>query len=288
MNEKALPLTMTGLAIVMAAISGGGFFIAKGAMDRASALETQLEQTAKTATSLAARVDELDAGMVALVKVSGVDGGELRKVMDSELAEMRKTAVAEESVALEEAKVANEPPALSVQVVEPEMRPVAAQSPTSASAKQSVDATPAPASAAAPAVAATSPKAPESGADFEAIVKSLQSDPAQTAPTNNQQEEKKPTRSLTIAEVDGILAKRISEQWHKPASATDKMTVDIHIKMARDGKLDKVNVTRSSGLEVFDRSAVTALKSIGVVKEVAQLDDATFDQGYRSRTIQLR
>lgn len=288
MNEKALPLTMTGLAIVMAAISGGGFFIAKGAMDRVSALETQLEQTSMTATSLAARVDELDAGMVALVKVSGIDGGELRKVMTSELAEMHKAAGAVESAAPEETKVASEPPALSVQVVESEKSPAAAQTLTSATPKPSVDATPSPASAATPAVAATASKAPESGKDFEEIVKSLQSDTAPTAPAINPQEEKKPNRPLTIAEVDGILAKRISEQWHKPASATDKMTVDIHIKMARDGKLDKVDVTRSSGLEVFDRSAVTALKSIGVVKEVAQLDDATFDQGYRSRTIQLR
>ena len=276
MNEKALPLTMTGLAIVMAAISGGGFFIAKGAMDRASVLEGQLEHTSKTAISLAARVDELDAGMVALVKVSGVDGSELRKVMASELAEMRKAAVAEESVAPEVAKVANEPPTLSVQVFEPEKRPAVAQSPAPA---------PAPASVASTEKAASSPKSPESGEDFEAIVKSLQSDPAQASPLNNQQGENKPSLPLTIADVDAILVKRISEQWHKPAGVTKKMTVEIHIKMSRDGKLDKVDVTRSSGLEVFDRSAVTALKSIGIVKEVAQLDDATFDKAYRSRTI---
>lgn len=269
---------MTGLAIVMAAISGGGFFIAKGAMDRASVLEGQHEQISKTAISLAARVDELDAGMVALVKVSGVDGSELRKVMASELAEMRKAAVAEESVAPEEAKVANEPPTLSVQVFEPEKRPAVAQSPAPAPV-------PVPASIASTEKAATSPKSPESGEDFEAIVKSLQSDPAQASPLNNQTGVNKPSLPLTIADVDGILVKRISEQWHKPAGVTNKMTVEIHIKMSRDGKLDKVDVTRSSGLEVFDRSAVTALKSIGIVKEVAQLDDATFDKAYRSRTI---
>ncbi|MNP62798.1 Gram-negative bacterial tonB protein [compost metagenome] len=92
---------------------------------------------------------------------------------------------------------------------------------------------------------------------------------------------------LSIAEIDGILGKRIGEQWHKPAGVAGNVEVEIHINMARDGKLDKMSITRSSGNQMFDRTALAALKSIGVVKEVAQLDDATFEKAYRSRSIVL-
>jgi colicin import membrane protein len=285
MNEKALPLTMTGLAIVMAAISGGGFFMAKGAMDTASALKDQLEQNSRIVSTMAARLDELDAGMVALAKLSNIDGAELSRIMAIELSEIRKGS----KTAPAEAEIPNqgEPPALAVQVVDPskpnaDAPVVAAQGQAAPMPKTGSESGSSPIATVAPAVQA---KASESGEDFEAIVKNLQSNAPKAGATTNQQVESKPTAPLTMADVDGILVKRISEQWHKPAGVTDKMTVEIHIKMSRDGKLDKVDVTRSSGLEVFDRSAISALKSIGVVKEVAQLDDVTFDKAYRSRTI---
>lgn len=276
LNEKALPLTMTGLAIVMAAISGGAFFMAKGAMDKASALETQFEAKALKIEHLLARMDELDAGMVAMAKVSKIDGAELRRVMAMELSEMRNGVGTPDAVVpaqVEEAVSVSEQQAPAVQILAPVLGLANTQGQPSVP----------------PAPSASPPgptKAPAQNQDFEAIVKDLQ----QTDPTRGVAVSPPPTDiqakpSLTMADVDGILVKRISEQWHKPAGVTDGMTVEIHIKMSRDGKLNKVDIRRSSGLDVFDRSAILALKNIGVVKEVAQLDDATYDKAYRSRTI---
>lgn len=289
LNEKALPLTMTGLAIVMAAIAGSGLFMAKGAMDKVSALEKQFVNTSGEQMRLSARLDELDAGLIALAKVSHIDGAELSSVMANELNEMRKTrgTVINDAPAQAEVTSQNEAPVLAIQGAVAGSDQASTNSPKAPMPKPGVEPSPAvTATTANP--AASSPKAAQPSEDFETIVKNLQNEPPKAETANNPPIESKPTQSLTIADVDGILGARISEQWHKPAGSTENLAVEIHIKMARDGKLDKAEVTRSSGRDVFDRSAITALKSIGVVKEVAQLDDATFDRAYRSRTIVLK
>lgn len=274
MNEKALPLTITGLVLVMMAISGGGFFMARVAMDKASSLETKLDTANDANSRLLGRLEELDAGMVALTKLSNVNPDELSKLMLIELKEIRGVKATPPAAQLQSStSPAAEPAPLSVEIAA-SSEPQAATSPT--------------ALAAAPETAKATQPAPTPSVkqDFESIVKNLQTVTPQAAPAVTPQLEK--TKPLTIAEVDGVLARQISEQWRRPPGATDGMKAEIHIKMSRDGKIEKADVTRGSGLDAFDLSAVTALRSIGIVKEVARLDDATYERAYRSRTILLK
>jgi len=245
--------------------------MAKVAMDKASSLETKLDTANNTNLKLLGRLEELDAGMVALTKLSNVDPEELSKLMLSELNEIRGVKAASQQMAATQAATHSpaEPAPLSVEVTgSPETQ---AGNPPSTSV----------------AVKGPEPTPTQSGKqDFESIVKNLQTATSPPAPAATSPAEK--AKPLTIAEVDGVLARLISDQWHKPPGASDGMKAEIHIKMSREGKIEKADVTRGSGLDAFDLSAVTALRSIGIVKEVAQLDDATYERAYRSRTILLK
>jgi len=92
---------------------------------------------------------------------------------------------------------------------------------------------------------------------------------------------------VSIAQVDGVLAKRISENWYKPANAAANLSAIVQLKMQRDGKVASVKLTKASGDAAFDKSAINAINSIGFIDEVKRLSDADFQKGYASRSIQF-
>lgn len=248
--------------------------MARVAMDKAASLETKLGSENEANSQMLGRLEELDAGMVALTKLSNIDPEELGKIMLTELREIRgvKASLAG-AQAQSSTSTAIEPEPLSVEVAATPESPSGSSVPITETTAHS-------------AKAVENAPAPGVKQDFESIVKNLQAVEPKAAPAVTSQAEKR--KPLTIADVDGVLARLISDQWHKPPGAADGMKAEIHIKMSRDGKIEKADVTRGSGLDAFDLSAVTALRSIGVVKEVAQLDDATYEKAYRSRTILLK
>ncbi|MCO6057218.1 cell envelope integrity protein TolA [Pseudomonas sp. MOB-449] len=85
--------------------------------------------------------------------------------------------------------------------------------------------------------------------------------------------------------LDDLIIKLVSEQWRRPPSARNGMSVEVLIEMLPDGTITNASVTRSSGDAPFDSSAVSAVRSVGRIPEMQQLDRATFDQMYRQRRI---
>ncbi|GLZ87296.1 cell envelope integrity protein TolA [Pseudomonas sp. BN414] len=85
--------------------------------------------------------------------------------------------------------------------------------------------------------------------------------------------------------LDDLIIKLVSEQWRRPPSARNGMSVEVMIEMLPDGTITNASVTRSSGDAPFDSSAVSAVRSVGRIPEMQQLDRATFDQMYRQRRI---
>ncbi|MDH4610821.1 cell envelope integrity protein TolA [Pseudomonas sp. BN102] len=85
--------------------------------------------------------------------------------------------------------------------------------------------------------------------------------------------------------LDDLIIKLVSEQWRRPPSARNGMSVEVLIEMLPDGTITNASVTRSSGDSPFDSSAVSAVRSVGRIPEMQQLDRATFDQMYRQRRI---
>jgi colicin import membrane protein len=84
---------------------------------------------------------------------------------------------------------------------------------------------------------------------------------------------------------DDLIVRLVSEQWRRPPSARNGMSVEVQIDMLPDGTVTSANVTRSSGDSAFDSSAVAAVRNVGRIPEMQQLDRATFDQLYRKRRI---
>jgi colicin import membrane protein len=83
--------------------------------------------------------------------------------------------------------------------------------------------------------------------------------------------------------LDDLIILRVSEQWRQPPSARAGMSVELLIQMLPDGTITNASVTRSSGDAAFDSSAVAAVRNVGRISEMQQLDRVTFDRLYRQR-----
>lgn len=83
--------------------------------------------------------------------------------------------------------------------------------------------------------------------------------------------------------LDDLIVKLVSEQWRRPPSARNGMSVEVLIEMLPDGTITNASVSRSSGDAPFDSSAVQAVRNVGRIAEMQQLDRATFDRLYRQR-----
>lgn len=82
---------------------------------------------------------------------------------------------------------------------------------------------------------------------------------------------------------DDLIVSLVSQQWNRPPSARNGMSVEVLIQMLPSGAITNVSVTRSSGDKPFDDSAVAAVKNVGRIPELQNLDRATFDSLYRQR-----
>lgn len=82
---------------------------------------------------------------------------------------------------------------------------------------------------------------------------------------------------------DDLIVSLVSQQWNRPPSARNGMSVEVLIQMLPSGAITNVSVTRSSGDKPFDDSAVAAVRNVGRIPELQNLDRATFDSLYRQR-----
>jgi colicin import membrane protein len=85
--------------------------------------------------------------------------------------------------------------------------------------------------------------------------------------------------------LDDLIIKLITENWQRPMSARRGMSVELVIQMLPDGTITNASVSRSSGDAPFDSSAVAAVRNVGRIPEMQQLDRATFDSRYRQRRV---
>lgn len=290
MNESKLTyiaLVLASAAAVVSLATAGLSTLPQGARINAlsqqmevltrdnKALQDQLETVKQDRT----RIDELDVGMVALASVLKVDRVELAKAIAA---------------------------AKSVDQATPRTAEVPAGQPQAPGASQ-------PAPAPRPAVASTkdneqpqAPKEPPVHSDKAGQVASLGADnpfsgspeandpptaltiavaPQEPAPA--QAQVAAPLPPMTIQQVDGVLAKRISENWFKPAGVADNLSAIVQVNMHRDGKVASVKLAKASGSEAFDTSVISSIMSINTLPEVQRLSDSDFKKGYASRAIRF-
>lgn len=80
---------------------------------------------------------------------------------------------------------------------------------------------------------------------------------------------------------DDLIRSLVSQNWNRPPSARNGMTVTVQINMLPNGSISNVSVARSSGDSAFDNSAVSAVRNVGQITEMAGLSAADFNP-YRS------
>lgn len=102
--------------------------------------------------------------------------------------------------------------------------------------------------------------------------------------TQYQQTKADTVGSQVAGNLDDLIIRLVSEQWVRPPSARNGMAVTVLIEMLPDGTITNASVTRSSGDPAFDASAVAAVRNVGRVREMQQLDRKTFDSLYRKRS----
>jgi len=88
----------------------------------------------------------------------------------------------------------------------------------------------------------------------------------------------------TAGNFDDLIRMRAAENWTRPPSARNNMSVTLRVNMLPDGTVTAATVSRSSGDAPFDSSAVAAVKNIGRLTEMQGLSAQDF-QPYRSFTM---
>lgn len=77
------------------------------------------------------------------------------------------------------------------------------------------------------------------------------------------------------------ISQRIEQNWSRPPSARKDMECTLSITLVPTGRVVNVDVVKGSGNELFDRSAIQAVKKAEQFPEVKEMDIEVFERYYR-------
>ncbi len=80
---------------------------------------------------------------------------------------------------------------------------------------------------------------------------------------------------------DDLIRKLVTQNWIRPPSARNGMSVTVQVNMLPNGTITNASVLRSSGDAAFDSSAVTAVRNVGQITEMQGISPSDFAP-YRS------
>lgn len=85
-----------------------------------------------------------------------------------------------------------------------------------------------------------------------------------------------------------IIAQRIEQNWSRPPSARTGMECELLIKLVPTGRVISVDVIKSSGNALFDRSAVQAVHKAEQFPIVKEMQPEVFERYYRELNLVFR
>lgn len=88
---------------------------------------------------------------------------------------------------------------------------------------------------------------------------------------------------LDLGNIDDLIVRRVNQQWKRPPAVRNGISVELIFQARPDGVITGASISRSSGDPTFDQSAVDAVRRVGRIPELAQLDRAVFDRLYAQR-----
>ena len=90
------------------------------------------------------------------------------------------------------------------------------------------------------------------------------------------------------ARLDDLIVQLVSQNWSRPDAARNGMQVVLDVEFLADGTVSRVTLARSSGNAAFDNSALAAVRNVVRVREIQNLDRATYERFYRKRSMAFR
>lgn len=90
------------------------------------------------------------------------------------------------------------------------------------------------------------------------------------------------------ARLDDLIVQLVSQNWSRPDAARNGMQVVLDVEFLADGTISRVVLARSSGNAAFDNSALAAVRNVVRVREIQNLDRATYERFYRKRSMAFR
>jgi len=84
------------------------------------------------------------------------------------------------------------------------------------------------------------------------------------------------------------IAQHIEQNWNRPPSARNGMECELLIQLVPTGRVVNVDVSRSSGDSLFDRSAVQAVKKAEQFPEIKDMPREVFERYYRELKLVFR
>lgn len=85
-----------------------------------------------------------------------------------------------------------------------------------------------------------------------------------------------------------VVQQRIQNNWSRPPSARNGMECELLIKLVPTGRVINVDIVRSSGDSLFDRSAVQAVKKAEQFPEIQKMKPEVFERYYRELQLIFR
>lgn len=90
------------------------------------------------------------------------------------------------------------------------------------------------------------------------------------------------------AEYSSIIRKKISRNWNRPANTQNGMVVELLIELLPNGMVSSVSISKSSGDDGFDRSAVNAVNKAGQFDAIADAPADVFETYFRRFTLKFK
>lgn len=84
---------------------------------------------------------------------------------------------------------------------------------------------------------------------------------------------------------DDLIISRIANQWKYPEGASSGKRAELIIHMMPDGTISAASISTSSGDIEFDKALVEAVRNVGRIPELANLDAETFARLYAERKL---
>ena len=84
-----------------------------------------------------------------------------------------------------------------------------------------------------------------------------------------------------IGRLHDLIIDLISSNWIRPAGTRNGMQVELLVEFLPDGRITNVRINQSSGYAAYDNSAVAAIKGVGRVREIQNLERAVYERSFR-------